>query len=273
MNRRDFFNSCKIAALSTFASPLLINADEEFEANEEIYPIDSLVIGSTPIKKSDIFIEDNDINEFISVRKKLKLVQRHIGYGNFNVVSFDELIKYAKYAKDIGEFTSKELNFLEKIFYINPTQYGFYGKKISDSITERISEKDIIKIPKTGHYLFRGKPEQTYYEMKKDIGDTIILTSGVRSIVKQMNLYLNKIYSTDGNITEASKSLAPPAFTYHSIGDFDVGKIGLGYDNFTSRFALTDEFVKMKRLTYIEMRYTINNKDGVRYEPWHIKVI
>lgn len=29
----------------------------------------------------------------------------------------------------------------------------------------------------------------------------------------------------------------------------------------------------MRKLTYIEMRYTINNKDGVRYEPWHIKVI
>lgn len=69
MNRRDFFNSCKLAALSTFTSSLLLKADEEFETNEEIYPADSLAIGSTPIKKSDIFIEDNDINEFIAVRK------------------------------------------------------------------------------------------------------------------------------------------------------------------------------------------------------------
>ncbi len=273
MNRRDFFNSCKIVALSTFSSPLLVKADEEFSFSEKIQPTDSLVPQNDFIKKSDIFIEKKDINEFISVRKKLELVQRYVGYGNFNVLSFDDLIKNARFAKNIKKFTSKELSFLEKIFYINPTQYGFYGKKICSSITEKIHKKDIIKIPKTGHYLFRGKPEKTYYDMKKDIGDTIILTSGVRSIVKQMNLYLNKIHSTNGNITKASNSLAPPAFTYHSIGDFDVGKIGLGYDNFTAKFALTDEFLRMKKLSYIEMRYTINNKDGVRYEPWHIKVI
>ncbi len=30
----------------------------------------------------------------------------------------------------------------------------------------------------------------------------------------------------------------------------------------------------MRKLKYIDMRYTINNKDGgVRYEPWHVKVI
>lgn len=137
------------------------------------------------------------------------------------------MLKYAKYANNIEDFTKKELDFLEKIFYVNPTQYGFYGKKISEKITEKIEPKDVVKIPHTGHYLFKGKPENTYYEMKKDIGDTITLTSGVRSIVKQMKLYLDKINRTDGNITKASKSLAPPAYTYHSIADFDVGKKGL----------------------------------------------
>jgi hypothetical protein len=28
-----------------------------------------------------------------------------------------------------------------------------------------------------------------------------------------------------------------------------------------------------KRLKYVSTRYTKNNKDGVRYEPWHIEVI
>jgi hypothetical protein len=183
------------------------------------------------------------------------------------------MLKYAKYANSIQNFTQKELDFLEKIFYINPTPYGFYGKKVSEKITKAINNREVIKVSGTGHYLFKGKPEQTYNEMKKDIGDTLTLTSGVRSIVKQMKLYLDNIDRTDGNITKASKSLAPPAYTYHSIADFDVGKKGLGYDNFTARFALTKEFSQMRKLKYIEMRYTINNKDGVRYEPWHIKVI
>ena len=86
-------------------------------------------------------------------------------------------------------------------------------------------------------------------------------------------IYMDKIFRTNGNITKASYSLAPPAYSYHTISDFDVGKKGLGYDNFTAKFAKTKEFKKLKELTYISMRYKKNNKDGVRYEPWHVKVI
>ncbi|WP_052294548.1 D-alanyl-D-alanine carboxypeptidase family protein [Arcobacter nitrofigilis] len=84
---------------------------------------------------------------------------------------------------------------------------------------------------------------------------------------------MDKLDSVDLNLSMASRSIAPPAFTYHSVGDFDIGKKGLGADNFTERFAHTNEFSEMKTLKYIDMRYTIGNKDGVRYEPWHVKVI
>jgi hypothetical protein len=266
MNRRSFLNTCKIAAFSSVAYPIVSSASKDFA-------VDSLVLADSVIKKSDLFIENSDLAQFESVRKKLYQVQRHVGYGNFNIISFDLMLKYAKYANNIESFTQKELDFLEKIFYINPTPYGFYGKKVSEKITDTINNNDVVKVSGTGHYLFKGKPEKTYNELRKDIGDTLTLTSGVRSIVKQMKLYLDKIERSDGNITKASKSLAPPAYTYHSIADFDVGKKGLGYDNFTARFALTKEFSQMRKLKYIEMRYTMNNKDGVRYEPWHIKVI
>lgn len=269
MNRRDFLNYCKNVSKATVAVPMLDLA----AFDKQVFPIDSLIIGSTAISKNDIYISEQEKNDFASVRKKLKLVQRYIGYGNFNVISFDDLVSIARRVSSIQAFTKHELAFIEKTFYINPSQYGFYGERISYNLTDKISRKDIVKIPRTGHFLFRGKPEETYYEMRKDIGDTLTLTSGVRSIVKQMKLYLDKIYTADGNITKASKSLAPPAYTYHSVADFDVGKKGFGYDNFTPRFALTKEFLEMRKLSYIEMRYTINNKDGVRYEPWHIKVI
>lgn len=272
MNRRDFFNYCKIVTGAAASVPIL-NSSLCASEDRQVFPIDSLFTGNTAISKSDIFIPDEEKSDFASVRKKLKLIQRYVGYGNFNVISFDDLVTIGKRARNIKRFTKSELDFLENTFYTNPSQYGFYGEKITQNLTDRINRKDIIKIPRTGHFLFRGKPEQTYHEMQRDIGDTMTLTSGVRSVVKQMKLYLDKIYTTDGNITKASKSLAPPAYTYHSIADFDVGKKGLGYDNFTARFALTKEFSKMRKLPYIEMRYTINNKDGVRYEPWHIKVI
>jgi len=91
--------------------------------------------------------------------------------------------------------------------------------------------------------------------------------------MKQLNLYSNKLIKLNGNITQASRDIAPPSYSFHSIGDFDVGKMGLGAKNFTSAFAKTQEFSKMKKLDYIEMRYTHNNSDGVRFEPWHVKII
>ncbi|RXJ89534.1 peptidase M15 [Arcobacter sp. CECT 8983] len=221
----------------------------------------------------DVFIEEKFLKEFQSVRKKINLVQRHVGYGNFNIIDFDYMLKVARHSSKMDEFTKKELDFLESIFYYDPSIHGFYGKRISQNITDSINKKDVRKIPYTGHYLFKGHPEETYYQMIDDIGESLTLTSGVRSIVKQTKLFLDKVHSVDGNLTDASKSLAPPAYTYHSIADFDVGKKGFGKANFSSRFALTDEFFKMRKLKYIDMRYTVNNKDGVRYEPWHVKII
>ena len=238
-------------------------------------PIDNFVSKDKQIIKSvkDVYIEQKFINEFISVKNKLKLIQNHVGYGNFNIISFDEMLKVARYSSKIKKFTKQELEFLETIFYYDPKYHGFYGERISKNITEKISKKDIRKIPRTGHYLFKGEPEKIYNQMVNDIGDSLVLTSGIRSIVKQTKLFLDKIDSVDGNLSVASKSLAPPAFTYHSIADFDVGKKGFGHANFTSRFALTQEFLKMRKLKYIDMRYTINNKDGVRYEPWHVRIV
>lgn len=155
----------------------------------------------------------------------------------------------------------------------DPNQYGFYGSKTALSLENTISTKDVVKIPYTGHYLFKGQPEQDYKNLLNDVGPTLVLTSGVRNIMKQLSLYVNKIYHSHGNITKASVSIAPPAYSYHTISDFDVGRKGWGYKNFTADFATTDEFYKMRELDYIGMRYDQNNSDGVRFEPWHVEVI
>ena len=250
-NRRRFLQ------LTSF-STLTLSSNANSFANDKI------------ITKEDLYIAKKDYEVFQSIRNKLKLVQRYIGYGNFNVISFDTMLSISKRASNIEEFAKDELNFLEFVFYYNPSSHGFFGDRISNNITDTIDEKLITKIPRTGHYLFKGHAEKTYYEMTNDVGDSLTLTSGIRSIVKQTKLFLDKIHNTNGNISQAATSLAPPAFTYHSIGDFDVGKKGFGYANFTSRFANTEEFKKIQQLKYVDVRYTINNKDGVRYEPWHI---
>ncbi len=49
----------------------------------------------------------------------------------------------------------------------------------------------------------------------------------------------------------ASRSIAPVGYSYHGIGDFDVGIKGWGFENFTDKFATTDEYSRlMKKRIY-----------------------
>ncbi len=207
-----------------------------------------------------------------SVSLKLKQTQKLVGYGNFNLLSFDEFLKIAKSHTHIGDITKEELQYIEKIFYTEASAYGFYGKKVTYQLSDKISGNETVKIPHTGHYLYKGEPYDLYKRLKNEVGPSIILTSGVRSVLKQLDLFLYKANSLKGNYSLASHSLAPPGYSFHGISDFDVGKVGLGYKNFTSVFANTPEYRSLQKLGYISIRYPKNNPFGVRFEPWHIKV-
>lgn len=276
MNRRNFLQILAYASVlptvgqNLFAktTPLL-----PLEDDGEFYAVDSLSRQLRITKKEDIFLDEKYHKAFYSVLNKLNLIQKHVGFGNYNILSFDEAISVARWGRSIDSFTKEELEFMEYIFYYNPSDHGFYGRRTCKDITEVVNKKEVIKIPYSGHYLFKDKSLDIYTNMVKDIGNTIILTSGVRSVMKQMKLFLDKVDRTNLNLSKASVSLAPPAYSYHSSGDFDIGKKGFGYDNFTSRFALTEEFLKMRELKYVDLRYTVDNKDGVRYEPWHITIV
>lgn len=269
MNRRDFFSKIK---QNTYLLPFILTS---FSNAKYIHPFTASIfeLPSTSLFDKNVHLKEKYIINIENVRAKLKQVQDYVGYGNFNIISFDTTRYILKRYKGMKDFTKDELSFIEYIFYYKPEVHGFYGDRISNNLTLKINKKDVKKIPYTGHYLFKEKSVSTYQHMVKDLGENIILTSGVRSIVKQMKLFLDKINSSNYDLSKASKSIAPPAFTYHTIGDFDVGKKGFGTANFTARFALTQEFKAMQKLKYIDMRYTINNKDGVRYEPWHVKII
>ena len=221
----------------------------------------------------DIYLSYQEYITLASLNTRLKRLRRFIGYANFNIVSYKDALFYGRNYSAIGAFTKEELSLVEKLFFENSNQYGFYGAQTCSDINNKVLKKDVVKIPHTGHYLFKGKPLNDYEMLKKDIGDTLVLTSGVRNVVKQLSLYVNKIYNTGGNITQASISIAPPAHSYHTISDFDVGRRGWGYKNFTADFASTKEFEEMIKLDYISMRYNKNNSDGVRFEPWHVEVI
>ncbi|MEA3384615.1 MAG: M15 family metallopeptidase [Campylobacterota bacterium] len=222
---------------------------------------------------NDIYLNNKDMKTLISLNSRLKKLKRFVGFGNFNTISLDSAFYYARNYSAIGVFTKSEKYLIEKLFYSNPKEFGFYGNKTVEKLTKKISSKDISKIPYSGHYIFKGKALNDYKRILKDVSDGLILTSGVRNVVKQLSLYVNKLVYLNGNISFTSSIIAPPAYTYHAVSDFDIGKKGWGRNNFTSHFARTDEFKKIRKLDYVGIRYTLNNRDGVRFEPWHVKVI
>ena len=135
-----------------------------------------------------------------------------------------------------------------------------------------MTERERYKVPYTGHFLYRGAPLDLYRKLERDLEKRVVLTSGIRSVVKQTHLFLAKTIAAEGNLSRASRSLAPPGHSYHGIGDFDVGKVGFGRKNFTAAFARTEEYHRLVDLGYVDLRYPKGNLLGVRYEPWHIQV-
>ena len=220
----------------------------------------------------DIFCSDQEMKIVRSLVKKFRAIQNYVGHGNFNLLGMDEFFLHTNHAPGVNGITSEEKSYLEMLFYFDASKYGFYGEKSFHSFTESVDKSKVVKVPYSGHFLRKGKSLETYEKIKKDIGQTVILTSGVRSMAKQFHLFLEKTLASNGNLSRASRSLAPPGYSFHGKGDFDIGRIDYGYKNFTDDFANTDEFKNLQRLGYIEIRYTEKNQLGVRFEPWHIKI-
>ena len=220
----------------------------------------------------DIYVEKELVPVLRSCVSRLKRLELTVGHGNFYLLSFDGGLDIARNYPEVGEFTKTELDFLERIFYTDSSLYGFIGDKPIDIMTYRINENDAVKIPATGNYLYRGMPHEMYEKLKKNVGDKLYLTSGIRGVVKQFLLFLDKADSNRGNLSLASRSLAPPGYSFHGIADFDVGQMGYGILNFTGSFTRTEVFKKLEDLDYVSLRYTKDNLKGVRFEPWHIKV-
>jgi len=205
-----------------------------------------------------------------SLLKKLIIVQNQVGYVQFNILSFDDLLKVASQCKK--PLLPSEIGFIESIFYGDPRKYGFYGERTVPNLTIVTPQKDVVYMDKTGHFLMKGAATEKFAHIKRLIGPDLILTSGVRAPVKQLYLFLKKMEYAGGDLRLTSNSIAPPGFTFHSVGDFDIGKAGYGQFDFTDKFQETDVFKKLYDGGYITIRYTSNNPYGVRFEPWHIKV-
>lgn len=221
---------------------------------------------------TDIHLSDSNKQLLLPTLARLERLQNFVGYANFNLISFEEILYFARNYPEIGKFENAELAFMDEIFHADAKDYGFFGEKITPEFNNRILQKDVDKIEGTGHYLIKGESLNRYLQIRKDVGTQLTLTSGIRNNVKQMHLFLAKTLQAKGNLSRASRSLAPPGHSFHGVGDFDVGKVGMGEQNFTADFSRTSEYKRLISLGYVDIRYTDTNKFGVRYEPWHIKI-
>jgi hypothetical protein len=222
--------------------------------------------------RGDVFVASDQLHLLRSSVRRLKRLHNIVGYGNFHLLSFDDSLKYARNYSKIGRFSQKEIDFLEMIFYEDAARYGFFGQKPLAKMTGHIDRTLVKKVPNTGHYLYKGIPHETFIRIRQQLGEPVILTSGVRSVMKQFLLFLNKADKNRGNLSLASRQLAPPGYSFHGISDFDVGQVGYGAANFTERFMYTDVYRRLESLGYLMLRYPQDNLLGVRFEPWHIKV-
>jgi D-alanyl-D-alanine carboxypeptidase len=222
--------------------------------------------------RDDIRIDRAGYHTFKSMVKRLNRLEEMVGHGRFHILGLDEGIKIARDYASIGEFSTEELYLMEKLFYTDAIQYGFLGEKNLQGFTDRIKKSDVIYIPRQGNYLYRGHPLETFNKIRQQAGENVTLTSGVRGVMKQFLLFLNKAYKNQGNFSLASRSLAPPGYSFHGNGDFDVGQAGFGALNFTEKFTTTDAYQNLCDLGYLKLRYELDNSVGVRFEPWHIRI-
>ncbi len=280
MNRRTFLKSfvavfiCKwmpgIALAGTSTNPLPRRSTNKRTTIQRAMARQS---GFTTDMHGDVMLSAGDYRLLCTLTKRIARLQVSAGHGNFAVMDFDTALNHAHYDPHIGSFTRAETDFMEEIFHQDARLYGFMGRKPLQQITDSVQKQEFVRIPGTGNYLFTGRSLATYRRMSGDVGNELILTSGIRGIPKQFYLFFRKAVRTKGNMSLASRSLAPPGYSFHGISDFDVGSVRLGSDNFTRLFTRTDVFKKLQDLDYVHLRYTERNHLGVRFEPWHIKVI
>ncbi|PLX66783.1 MAG: peptidase M15 [Denitrovibrio sp.] len=222
--------------------------------------------------KDDVIASPTELELIKSCCRKTNSIMRYVGFGNFNVLNFDDALKYSNNIDTLKPFTQAELDYIEMLFNRPASDYGFFGEKIFKNLTDKVDVSKMVKIPRSGHYVYKSESLSTYQKITAEMG-SLTLTSGVRSVVKQMHLFLSKAVETKGNLSMASRSIAPVGYSYHGIGDFDVGIKGWGFANFTDKFATTDEYSRLMKSGYMRIRYDRKNPYGVRFEPWHVKVV
>ena len=135
-----------------------------------------------------------------------------------------------------------------------------------------MTERERYKVPYTGHFLYRGAPLDLYRKLERDLEKRVVLTSGIRSVVKQTHL------SSPGPSRQRvifrgrpGRSRLPDIPTTASATLAWARSASVGRTS-PRRSPGPRSTTRLVDLGYVDMRYPEGNLLGVRYEPWHIQV-
>ena len=271
IDRRLFLKHIGITTMM-FQAPYLFAASDELLFCDK-YGIPNIADIKVYLKKmsrpdvpdsNDLYVRNSEKEVFNSSYKKLSSLLYSVGYVKYSALDITQASALVSFSKD-------EMNYLEDLFNFDASKYGFYGDKPLTDFDARINTSKLTQ--KNGILCFDGKTVDKFQKIKETIGEDVYMTSGIRSVVKQTYLFMKKTKECNYNLSMASRTIAPPGYSYHGVGDFDIGSKRLSLtQNFTDRFADTDVFKQSAKDGFISLRYGMENQLGVRYEPWHVKV-
>ena len=202
-----------------------------------------------------------------AIARRLEAVQRVIGHGRFNLVSFDD-VRAAAPRTPGGPITAAESAEFEALLDLDARRIGFLGKRVVSDLAYRLPA-NLVEVGR-GQHVF-PEANALFRRARAAVGERLIVTSGARGVPKQMHVFIRSALRA-GLVARRVHSVAPPGYSYHAVGDIDVGDRELGGVNFTEEFALSETYRKLAALPYIRFRYPPGNPFGVQFEPWHLEV-
>ncbi len=203
-----------------------------------------------------------------SLAARLNDVQNVIGQGRFNLVSFADVRAAARQTAQ-GALTAAEESSCRELFHLDARRIGFLGARVVRDMNYALPQAELLRVD-GGQHLFPAA-SALFARARAAVGPQLIVTSGARGVPKQMLVFLRSALRA-GIIARPVHSVAPPGYSYHAVGDMDVGDRALGGANFTAAFANSATYRKLIALPYVRLRYPRNNALGVSFEPWHLQV-
>jgi len=176
-NRRDFLKySLSVAVLSSL--PASAHAFSGYGLNRPV-PVRSFESGGNVnvFSSKDYFEKIRNFNKAFnddliasseefslvkSCQRKTHALMRYVGFGNFNILNFDDALAYMKNTASLKAFTKAELDYIDMLFARDASAYGFYGEKIFNNLTDRVNADELIKVSGSGHYVYKHHSLSTY---------------------------------------------------------------------------------------------------------------